>query len=91
MAQSILKQAGETVAEAAHKASRVASAAAEVLEDGVTSARRAAKQGGYAVAEFVDETTKRVKRHPIEATVLTFAAGVAAGAVIGWNMKPRQS
>lgn len=44
----------------------MASAAADVLEDGVKSARRAAKQCGYAVAEFIDDTRRRVKRYPNE-------------------------
>jgi len=66
MAHQFLEQAGEKAAEATHKVSRVASAAADVLEDGLTSARRAAKQGGYAVAEFIDDTTGHVKRYPIE-------------------------
>ena len=91
MAQSVLEQAGEKAAEAAHKASRAASAAADALEDGLSSARRAAKQGGYAVAEFFDNTKRSVKRHPIEAIVVTFAAGIAAGTLIGWIMKRRQS
>jgi ElaB/YqjD/DUF883 family membrane-anchored ribosome-binding protein len=91
MAQSILEQAGETAAEVMNKASRAVSAAADVLEDGVTSARRTAKQGGYAVAEFIDDTKRRVKRYPIETAVVTFAAGIAAGSLIGWIMKRRQS
>lgn len=90
MAQSILKQASERAAEAAQNASRVVSAAADALEDGVTSARRAARQGSEAVTEFIDDTTKQVKRYPMETALLTFAAGVAAGALIGWNMKPKQ-
>jgi ElaB/YqjD/DUF883 family membrane-anchored ribosome-binding protein len=91
MAQSVLKQAGEKASEAAHKASRAASAAADALENGLASARRAAKQGGYVVTEFFDNTKRSVKRHPIEATAVTFAAGIAAGILIGWKMKRRQS
>ncbi|HVC48388.1 MAG TPA: hypothetical protein VND90_14190 [Terracidiphilus sp.] len=91
MAQSIFKQAGEKAAEAAHKVSRMASVTADVLEDGVTSARHAAKQGGHAVEEFIDDTTRRVKRYPIESAVVTFAAGIAAGSLIGWMIKRRQS
>jgi ElaB/YqjD/DUF883 family membrane-anchored ribosome-binding protein len=87
MAQSVFKQAGEQIADTAHKASRAASAVADALEDGVGAARRAAKQGGYAAAELLDDTKRRVQRHPIETVAATFAAGIAAGAAIGWLLR----
>ena len=86
MRQSVLEQTGEQIADTAHKASRAASAVADALEDGVGSARRAAKQGCYAAAELFDDTKRRVQRHPVETVVATFAAGIGAGAVIGWMM-----
>ena len=89
MAQSVLEQTGEQIAETARKASRAASAVADALEDGVGAARRVAKQGGDAAEEFLDDTTKRLQRHPIETVVVTFAIGVAAGVAIGWMMKRR--
>jgi ElaB/YqjD/DUF883 family membrane-anchored ribosome-binding protein len=84
MAQSMFEQTGEQIADTAHKASRAASAVADALEDGAGAARRAAKQGFYATAEFLDDTKRRVQRHPIEAVAATFAAGIAAGTAIGW-------
>ena len=89
MAQSVLEQTGEQIAETARKASRAASAVADALEDGVGAARRVAKQGGDAAEEFLDDTVKRMQRHPIETVVVTFAVGVASGLAIGWMMKPR--
>jgi ElaB/YqjD/DUF883 family membrane-anchored ribosome-binding protein len=90
MTQSVFEQAGEKIADTAHKASRAASAVADAFEDGVGAARRAAKQGGYAAAEIFDDTKKQVQRHPIETVVATFAAGIAAGAMISWMMKRKQ-
>jgi ElaB/YqjD/DUF883 family membrane-anchored ribosome-binding protein len=90
MTQSVLEQAGEQIADTAHKASRAASAVADAIEDGVASARRAAKQGGYAAAELLDNTKRQVQRHPVETVLATFAAGITAGAVIGWAMRRRQ-
>ena len=89
MTESIFEQAGEQIADTAHKASRAASAVKDALEDGVVAARRAAKQGRYAAAELIDNTKRRVQRHPIETVVATFAAGIAAGAAIGWVMRRR--
>jgi ElaB/YqjD/DUF883 family membrane-anchored ribosome-binding protein len=94
MAQSVLKpvlkQMGEQIDETARKASRAASAVADAFEDGVGAARRTAEQGAYVATEFLDDTKKRVRRHPIETVLATFAAGIAAGAVISLMMRRRQ-
>jgi ElaB/YqjD/DUF883 family membrane-anchored ribosome-binding protein len=90
MAQPMFDQAGEQIADTAHKASRAAFAVADAIEDGVASARRAAIQGGHAAAESLDDTKRRVKQHPIETVLATFAAGIMTGAVIGWAMRRRQ-
>jgi len=89
MMQSVLERTGDQVAETARKASRAASAVADALEDGVGAARRVAKQGGDAAEEFIDDTTKRLQRHPVETIVTTFAVGIAAGVLIGWMIKRR--
>ena len=89
MAQSVLEQTDEQIAETARKASRAASAVADALEDGVGAARRVAKQGGDAAEELFDDTIKRLQRHPIETVVAAFTIGVAAGVAIGWMMKRR--
>lgn len=90
MVQSVLEQTGEQIAETAQKAFRAASAVTDALEDGVAAARRVARQGGYAAEELLDDTKRCIKRHPMETVAATFAAGIAAGAVIGWLMKRRQ-
>jgi len=89
MMQSVLERTGDQVAETARKASRAASAVADALEDGVGAARRVAKLGGDAAEEFLDDTTKRLQRHPVETIVTTFAVGIAAGVFIGWMIKRR--
>ena len=90
MTQSMFEQTGEQIADTAHKASRAASAVADALEDGMGAARRATKQGFYAAAEFIDDTKRRVQRHPVESVVATFAAGIAAGTAIGWMVRRRR-
>jgi ElaB/YqjD/DUF883 family membrane-anchored ribosome-binding protein len=89
MMQSVLERTGEQVAETARKASRAAAAVADALEDGVGAARRVAKQGGDAAEEFIDDTSKRLQRHPVETIVTTFAVGIALGVLIGWMAKRR--
>jgi ElaB/YqjD/DUF883 family membrane-anchored ribosome-binding protein len=89
MTESVLERTGEQITETARKASRATSAVAGAFEDGVEAARRAAKQSGDAAEEFLDDTTKRLQRHPIETVAATFTAGVAVGILIGWMVKRR--
>jgi len=90
MAETVLDRAGEQIADAAHRASRAATGAADALENGVEAARRAAKQGCCSAAELIDDTKRRVRRYPIETVATTFAAGIAVGAAIGCMIKRRK-
>jgi hypothetical protein len=89
MSQTVVERTAEHIAESAHQASRATSAIADAIEDGVGVVRRAAKQGGDAAEEFLDDTTQRLQRHLVLTVATTFAAGVTAGALIGWMMKRR--
>ena len=90
MSQSILERTAEQVTETARRASRATSEVADaIIEDGVGVVRRAAKQGGDAAEEFLNDTTLRVQRHPALTVAATFAVGLAAGTMLGWMMKRR--
>ncbi len=84
MAENILEKADAQVAESIHKLSRATSAMAEAIEEGVAVMKRAVKRSSDAAEELVDDTTQRMKRHPVEATGATFALGVIFGGFIGW-------
>jgi ElaB/YqjD/DUF883 family membrane-anchored ribosome-binding protein len=90
MTQSVLEQMGVQIDETAHKASRAASAVADALENGGGAARRITKQGSHAATELIDDTRKRVQRHPLKTVAATLAAGIGAGAVIGWTMSHKK-
>lgn len=89
MSQTVVERTAEHIAESAHQASRATSAIADAIEDGVGVVKRAAKHGGDAAEEFLDDTTQRLQRHLLLTVATTFAAGVTAGALIGWLMKRR--
>jgi ElaB/YqjD/DUF883 family membrane-anchored ribosome-binding protein len=89
MTQSVLERTGDQIAETARKTSRASSALADAFEDGVEAALRVAKQSGDAAEEFVDDTTKRLQRHPIETVAATLAVGIGIGILIGWTLKRR--
>lgn len=87
MTETVASRTGEYIAESARTASRVTSAVADVIQDGLGAARRVAKQGGDAAEEFFDDTTKRLQRHPVETVISSVAVGIAMGIVIGWMLR----
>ena len=89
MSQTVLDRTAEQITDSAHQASRVTNAVADAIGNGVGVVRRAAKQGGDAAEELLDDTVKGLQRHPIETVVVTFTMGVGAGVAIGWMMKRR--
>jgi hypothetical protein len=89
MSQTLVERTAERIAESTRQASRATSAIGDAVEDGVEVARRAAKQGGDAAEEFLDDTTERLKRHLVLTVATTFAVGVTSGALIGWMMRRR--
>ena len=89
MAQTRVERTVEHIAESVQQASRATSAVADAIQDGVGVVRRAAKQGGNAAEEFLDDTTQRMQRHLVLTVATTFVIGITAGTLIGWMMKRR--
>jgi ElaB/YqjD/DUF883 family membrane-anchored ribosome-binding protein len=87
MSQTVAERTAEHIGESVRQASRATSAIADAIDDGVGVVRRAAKQGGDAAEEFLNDTTQRIQRHPVLTVATTFAVGVAAGTLIGWMLK----
>ena len=87
MAENILEKADAQVAESIRKLSRATSAMADAIDEGVGVIKRAVKRSGDVAEELMDDTTQRVKRHPIETMAATLALGLVAGAFIGWMMR----
>jgi ElaB/YqjD/DUF883 family membrane-anchored ribosome-binding protein len=89
MSQTVVERTAEHIAQSAQQASRATSAVADAIEDGVGVLRRAAKQGGDAAEELLNDTTQRIQRHPVLTVATTFAVGFTAGILIGWMLKRR--
>jgi hypothetical protein len=82
MAQSVVEWTGDQIEEAARQASRAATALAASLEESLGATRRIAKLGGDTAEELIDDTIKRLQRHPVETVTATFSIGIATGFTI---------
>jgi len=87
MSQTVVERTAEHIGESVRQASRATSAIADAIEDGVGVVRRAAKQGGDAAEEILNDTTERLQRHLVLTVATTFAVGVTVGTLIGWMLK----
>ena len=84
MSDTVMGRAGDQIAETARTASRLSSAMAEAVEEGLGAAKRVAKQAGDAAEELFDDTTKRLQRHPVETVIGSMVVGLCLGIVVGW-------
>jgi hypothetical protein len=80
----VIDKADEQVTESIRKISRAASAMAEAIDEGTDVIKHAIKRSGDVAEELLDDTTQRVKRHPVETMAATFALGVVVGGFLGW-------
>jgi len=89
MAKNILENADEQVTESIRKLTRAASAMAEAIDEGTNVIKHAIKRSGDVAEELLDDTTQRIKRHPVETMAVTFTLGVTVGGFIGWLVSRR--
>jgi len=84
MAENIVEKADAQVAESIRKLTRATSAMAEAIDEGVGAIKLAVKRSGDLAEEMMDDTTQRVKRHPVGTMVATFSVGIIVGGLISW-------
>ena len=78
-----------TVDEVLREVSRIKSAVTDAVDDGVRSALRAAKQGRAFAEDKIDDARHVIKRNPLQAAGVVFAAGIVIGTVITLICYPR--
>ncbi|MGC1462177.1 MAG: hypothetical protein WA802_08250 [Terracidiphilus sp.] len=71
-----------TVDDVIREVSKIRATVAEAVDDGVKSAVRAIRQGRDAAEDVIDDARRSVKRNPLQAMGVVFAAGVLIGCVL---------
>lgn len=82
VAKTLVDQAGN-IGATVRKASKFTSNVADSVQDGLSTAKDAVQDGRDAVEDFIDDTARRVKRSPIQSILLSMAAGIAIGFLLG--------
>ena len=88
MPSGILERAA-TLDDVLHDVYRMKSVVTDAVEDGVESALHAIKQGRHACEHALHDAKHRVKRNPLEAMGIVFAAGFLTGTLIGIGIRRR--
>jgi ElaB/YqjD/DUF883 family membrane-anchored ribosome-binding protein len=83
VAKSVVDQADNYIGETVRKVSQFSSTVADAAQDSLSTAKRAVEDGRDAVEDFVRDTSKRVKRRPIESVLISMVIGVAFGFLMG--------
>jgi ElaB/YqjD/DUF883 family membrane-anchored ribosome-binding protein len=76
-------EVGAAVAQMRAGAAGMKETVADAVEDGISTAKRAVKQGRRAAEDLVDDAEYQVKQHPLSAVGVSFGIGLGLGAVIG--------
>ncbi|MFY9854043.1 MAG: hypothetical protein WAK26_09225 [Terracidiphilus sp.] len=78
-----------TVDEVVRGVSRIKSVVTDAVDDGIRSARSAAKQGKAFAQDTIHDARYAIKRNPLQSASIVFAAGVVIGSLITWILSPR--
>ena len=84
MAEAVIEKTDKQVEESIRRISHATASMAEAIDDGVNVIRIAVKRSGDLAEELMEDTSQRVKRHPVETLVGVLTIGFVSGALIGW-------
>jgi len=85
----ILEKQQATVEDLLREVSKIRSMVKDAVDDGVKSALRTVRQGREMAEDKIDDAKRAVRKNPLEAVGIVFAAGVIAGCLAAWIAIPR--
>lgn len=72
----------EQVSNIGREASRLRGVVTDAMDDGLVSARRAARRGYNSAEDLIDEATHQIKRYPLRSVLCAFVVGAVAAWVL---------
>jgi len=81
MAVEVLERQA-SVDDVVREVSRIKSMVADAVEDGVRTALRAMKQGQNSAEDAIHSARHAIKRNPLQAAGIMFAAGIMIGSLV---------
>ena len=91
MEKSVVEKVTKTLVDQAGNVGETFRRASNTVQEGMSTAKNAVKDGRDAVEDFIDDTARQVKRSPIQSILLSLTVGVAIGYLLGWGTSSRQA
>ena len=90
MIKKSLETAGK-VAEVALDVELIKKRVGTAVETAVIDAQRRVKRGRYAMEDFVEDTSHKIKKAPLRSVGIMFGAGIGFGMLAGWLLSHRNT
>lgn len=79
-----------SIDEVFREVSRIKNTVTQAVEDGFKSAVKAVEQGRRTTEDMIDDGKRMMRRKPVEAAGVIFAAGILTGALLTWISSRRR-
>lgn len=90
MATDYMEKAGATVDDVLREFTRIRGIVSDAVEEGVESAVRAIEQGRETAQDTIVDARRAIKRNPLQAAGIVFAAGIVIGTLFAWVSTSRR-
>lgn len=90
MATDFMEKSSATVDDVFREVTRFKGMVTEAVEEGVESAMRALEQGRDAANDAIVDARRAIKRNPLQAAGIVFAAGIVIGTLFAWVSTSRR-
>jgi len=90
MATDFMERSSATVDDVLREVSRFKGMVTEAVEEGVESAMRAVEQGREAANDAIVDARRAIKKNPLQAAGIIFAAGIVMGTLLTWTSSRRR-
>jgi ElaB/YqjD/DUF883 family membrane-anchored ribosome-binding protein len=90
MATDFIEKSTATVDDVMREVTRFKGIVTEAVEEGVESAMRAIDQGRDAANDAIVDARRAIKKNPLQAAGIIFAAGIVMGTLLAWTTSRRR-